>query len=76
MKTKANKRQDLLNQDTGNLDAHFYEEGHRGILDISVKIIDKTNANEPTNREGFWAYKLKSFVPNVYIHIYIYIYMS
>ena len=28
-----------------------------------TKIIDRTNVNEPTNREGFWAYKLKSFVP-------------
>ena len=47
-----------------HLYAHFYEEGHRGILDMSVKIIDKTNVNEPTNRQGFWAHKLKSFVPN------------
>ena len=31
---------------------------------MSVKIIDKTNVNEPINKEGFWAYKLKSFVPN------------
>ena len=28
-----------------------------------VKIIDKTNVNNPTTREGFWAYKLDSFIP-------------
>ena len=47
-----------------HLYAHFYEEGHRGILDMSVKITDKTNVKEPTKREGFWAYRLKLFVPN------------
>ena len=29
-----------------------------------MKIIDKTNVNDPTNREGLWAAKLKSLVPN------------
>ena len=24
--------------------------------DLRVKIIDKTNVYDPTNREGFWAY--------------------
>ena len=43
---------------------HFFEEGHRGIEDILVTIIDKTNVNEPTQREEFWAYKLNSFVPH------------
>ena len=33
-------------------------------MDKTNVIIDKTNVNEPTNREGFWAYKFKSFVPN------------
>ena len=36
-----------------SLYAHFYEEGHRGLLDMSVNIIDKTNVNESTNRDGF-----------------------
>ena len=40
-------------------------KGQRGIEDILVtSIIDKTNVNEPTQREGFWAYKLNSFVPH------------
>ena len=50
-----------------HLYAHFYEEGHEGIENIIVKIIDKTNIDEPITREGFWAYKLnlfQLFVPN------------
>ena len=47
-----------------HLYAHFYEEGHEGIENTIVKMIDKTNINEPTAREGFGAYKLNSFVPN------------
>ena len=48
-----------------HLYAHFYEEGHEGIENMIVKIIDKTNISEPTIKEGFWAYKLNSFIPNV-----------
>ena len=33
-----------------HLYAHFYEEGHEGIENMIVKIIDKTNINEPTTR--------------------------
>ena len=47
-----------------HLCAHFYEEGHEGIENMDVRIIDKTNINEPATREGFWAYKLNSFVTN------------
>ena len=43
--------------------SHFLEAGHKGIEDMRVKIIDKTNVNDLTNREGFWAYKLNSFIP-------------
>ena len=31
-----------------HLYAHFLEEGHKGIEDIQVKIIDRTNVNDPT----------------------------
>ena len=39
-----------------HLYAHFYEEGRNGIEDM----IDRKQIliNEPTNREGFCAYKL------------------
>ena len=42
---------------------HFFEDGHKELEGMMVKIIDKTNINDPKNREGFWAYKLNSFVP-------------
>ena len=47
---------------TCTFNGHFLEAGHKGIEDMRVMIIDKTNVNEPTNREGFWAYKLIEFV--------------
>ena len=43
--------------------AHFLEAGHNGTDDIRVKAIDKKDVNDPTRREGFWAYKLNSFIP-------------
>ena len=46
-----------------HLYAHFCEGGHEGIKDMLVKIVDKTDVSDPTKREGFWAYKLDSFVP-------------
>ena len=46
-----------------HLYAHFFKSDHNGIKDFSMKIIDKTNINEPTNRKGFWAYKLDTFIP-------------
>ena len=42
---------------------HFFQSGHNGLEDIVVKIIDRADVNDPTRREGFWAYKLDSFVP-------------
>ena len=43
--------------------AHFFNNGHNGLKDVLVKIIDKTNVNvnDPKTREGFWAYKLDSY---------------
>ena len=34
----------------------FFEEGHAGLADVEVIIIDKTNVNNPTERKGIWAY--------------------
>ena len=36
-----------------HLCAHFYEEGHKEIEDIQIKIIDQTDVNDPTLIEGF-----------------------
>ena len=46
-----------------HLYAHFLGSGHKGLGDVSVIFIDKTNINEPTQREAFWVYKLDTFVP-------------
>ena len=42
--------------------AHFYEDGHEGIKDILVKIVDRTDVSDQTKREGFCAHKLDCFV--------------
>ena len=43
--------------------AHLFQPDHNGINDMCVKIIDKTDINEPTRKERFWSYKLDSFIP-------------
>ena len=34
--------------------AYFYEEGHKGIEDIQVKIIHRTDVNDPNTRLSPW----------------------
>ena len=46
-----------------HLYAHFFGEEHEGLVDLRVIIIDKTNMNDPTQREAFWAYILDTFAP-------------
>ena len=46
-----------------HLYSHFYTEGHLGIKDLSVMIIDVTNVNNPTERESFWMEKLCTYIP-------------
>ena len=41
----------------------FFVEGHAGLADVEVMIIDRTNVNDPTQKKVFWAYKLDTFVP-------------
>ena len=43
--------------------AHFWEEGHSGLSDFLVQVIDVTDVNNPTERESFWIEKLNSYVP-------------
>ena len=42
--------------------ANCFETGRNGLEDVEIKIIDKTNVNDPT-REGFFAYRLNTFIP-------------
>ena len=46
-----------------HLYSHFFLDGHNGVEDMLIKIIDKTDISDPEKREAFWAYKLNSFVP-------------
>ena len=46
-----------------HLYAHFFGPRHKGLDDVRVIIIDKTNIGKPTQREAFWVYKLDTFVP-------------
>ena len=40
---------------------HFCQEGHHGIEDWSVKLIDQADVRL---KESFWQHKLNTFVPN------------
>ena len=42
--------------------AHFLEDAHRGLEDVIVVIIDKTDVSKSVEREGFCVYKLNSLV--------------
>ena len=46
-----------------HLYSHFFEDGRKGLSDLVVKIIDKTDTRDPTARENFWVYKLNTFLP-------------
>ena len=46
-----------------DLYSHFYTEGHSGIKDFSVQVIDVTDVNNSTERESFWIGKLKTYIP-------------
>ena len=44
---------------------HFCEEGHNGISDWSVKLIDQADDEKSLRiKESFWQHKLNTFVPN------------
>ena len=45
-----------------HLYANFHEEGHMGIEDIQIEMINHMDINYPMCREGFWTYKLDTFV--------------
>ena len=40
---------------------HFYSDGHHGLQDVSIQLIDKVNAKDDVlAKEGKWAYWLRS----------------
>ena len=46
-----------------HLYAHFFKEGHEGLSDLTV-IIDRLDVKNLTEHEGYWIYRLNTFVPN------------
>jgi len=40
---------------------HFHSDGHHGLQDVNLNLIDKVNAKEDLiAKEGQWAYRLRS----------------
>ena len=43
---------------------HFKSEGHSGFLgNVSIRLIDKTDGNDPKRRENYWMRTLKIYAP-------------
>ena len=44
---------------------HFCNEGHSGLSDMKIQLIDRVNGEEQMReKEGQWAYRLKTLNPN------------
>jgi hypothetical protein len=42
---------------------HFFGEGHSGLSDVRVQIIDSTDVIKPTEREIYWIEKINCYCP-------------
>ena len=59
----------ITNLTTENLQEHLFEhfnsEGHNGLLhDVSITLIDKTDAKTPIKREHYWRHTLETLAPH------------
>ena len=44
---------------------HFWSEGHCGLSDVGIQLIDRVNGEEQLReKEGQWAYRLNTLDPN------------
>ena len=44
---------------------HFCSEGHSGLSDIQIQLIDRVNGEDQLwEKEGQWAYRLRTLDPN------------
>ena len=44
---------------------HFCSEGHSGLSDVKIQLIDRANGEEQLReKEGQWVYRLKTLHPN------------
>ena len=47
------------------LQSHFLQSDHQGFLkDVEVRLIDKTQASDPTKREFYWMRTLRTLYPD------------
>ena len=62
---KAHARMSAADRDSDDcVYRHFYGPGHHGLVDVSVKLIDKVNDKDRLiEKEGQWAYRLRSLKP-------------
>ena len=67
-KTRVNRHERLNEAERKKDDLlykHFWSEGHRGLRDVNVQLIDRVNGEEELrDKEGQWAYRLKSVKPS------------
>ena len=47
-----------------HLYAHFFQQGHQGLDDIKIMIIDKTDVSKLEESKGFWVYILNTLIPD------------
>ena len=47
------------------LQSHFLQHDYQGFLkDVEVRLIDKTQASDPTKREFYWIRTLRTLYPD------------
>ena len=47
------------------LQSYFLQRDHQGFLkDVEVRLIDKTQASDPTKREFYWIRTLRTLYPD------------
>ena len=56
---------DMENVKQKFLQSHFLQRDHQGFLkDVEVRLIDKTQASDPTKREFYWMRTLRTLYPD------------
>ena len=62
---QAHSKMSAANKDKDDtIYKHFHSDGHHGIQDVQIHLIDKVNAKEDLiAKEGQWAYRLRSVRP-------------
>jgi hypothetical protein len=63
-KSSVNRyRQGIRNINGRHLYEDFFREGHSGLSDFRVQIIDSTDVINPTERKSYWIEKINCYCP-------------